>query len=114
MGGIAILVTLVLPLLLSPKRLIGKLVLTKYCLGCHNTRAKIGGLVLEDVPAENPASRPDVWEKVIRRVKAGEMPPAGLPTPGEPSLKAFAADVGRDLDAAARRAPYAGEPSSAG
>ena len=110
MGGIAILVTLFLPLLLSAEAVNREGVVTKYCLGCHNTRAKIGGLVLEDVPVENPASRPDVWEKVIRRVKAGEMPPAGLPTPGEPSLKAFAADVGRDLDAAARRAPYAGEP----
>jgi len=43
---------------------------TSYCLTCHNARAKTGGLVLEGLdPADAPA-HPDVWEKVIRKVRA--------------------------------------------
>jgi hypothetical protein len=84
-------------------------VVTRYCVTCHNARTKAAGFVLEGVPAGNPAARPEVWEKVLRRVKAGEMPPAGMPTPGQPALKAFAAELVADLDTATRRKPYAGQ-----
>src|SRR3954453_23110785 len=105
-----ILVPFVIPLLLAAEALNKEALLTKYCLTCHNTRAKIGGFVLEGMTAENPGSRPEVWEKVVRRIKAGEMPPAGLPNPGAPSLKAFTAELVQNLDDAARRTPYAGQP----
>jgi cytochrome c551/c552 len=82
--------------------------LKQYCVACHSTNVKSGGFVLQGVPAENPVDRAEVWEKVVRRVRAGEMPPAGMPTPGEASLKAFTAELVRDLDAAATRSPYAG------
>ena len=59
---------------------------------------------------QDPAGRADIWEKVVRRVKAGEMPPTGMPTPGQPALKAFTTELVRDLDAAAQRTPYAGQP----
>src|SRR5687768_13333163 len=76
-------------------------VLTRYCVTCHNTRTKAGGFVLEGVPAGDPAASPEIWEKVVRRVQAGEMPPAGIPSPGQDSLKALAAELIKDLDAAA-------------
>ena len=82
----------------------------KYCVTCHNSRAKTGGLVLEGVSPDDPAGGPDIWEKVIRKINSGEMPPAGMPSPGQPALKAFTAGLIRDLDAAASRVPYAGPP----
>jgi hypothetical protein len=84
--------------------------LNQYCASCHNRKAATAGLVLENSEPEHPDSRPELWEKVVRRLNAGEMPPAGLPRPDTPSLKAFTAGVIDDLDAAARRAPYAGRP----
>jgi hypothetical protein len=110
MHGIASVIALAAPLLLAAEGVNREAVLAKYCVGCHNARAKSGGLVLEGLSAADPAAQPDVWEKVVRKVKVGEMPPAGLPTPGKSSLKAFATELERELDAAAQRTPYAGQP----
>ena len=82
----------------------------QYCLGCHGNAAAAGGLALEGVPADEPAKYPEVWEKVARRVKAGEMPPAGVPRPERSAARAFAAGLTDALDAAAREHPYAGRP----
>ena len=57
-----------------------------------------------------PASRPDVWEKVVHKVTTGEMPPPGMPRPDAASLKAFTAGLVNELDAAGRKQPYAGRP----
>jgi len=82
----------------------------KYCLGCHNTRSKAGGFVLEGVNAADPAARPDVWEKAIKRVRAREMPPEGMPRPDDPAAAEFTSALASELDAHARRAPFAGAP----
>lgn len=82
--------------------------LKRYCLTCHNARTKVGGFVLEGVSPLDPAARPDIWEKVVRRIKAGEMPPAGMPNPGEDAWKALATGLVDDIDAAGREQPYAG------
>jgi hypothetical protein len=63
---------------------------------------------LENSELSQPASRPEVWEKVILKLKAGEMPPAGLPRPDSGSLAAFTTGLIHDLDTAAGNAPYAG------
>src|SRR5260370_3090968 len=77
---------------------------------CHSQSAKAGGLVLEGVPSDAPALRPEIWEKVIRKVGSGEMPPPGLPGPGPAVLKDFVSGLVRDLDVATRRQPYPGKP----
>ena len=51
------------------------LVVDKYCVTCHNSRLKTGGLVLEDSRVDRPGERADVWEKVIRKIRGGSMPP---------------------------------------
>lgn len=66
--------------------------------------------MLENSGSEHPDSRPDFWEKVIRKLNAGEMPPAGMPRPDAVSLKAFSESLIRDLDAAAHKEPFAGRP----
>ena len=66
--------------------------------------------MLDNSGSEHPDSHPDVWEKVIRKLNAGEMPPAGMPRPDAVSLKAFSEALIHDLDAAAHKAPFAGRP----
>ena len=55
--------------------------LRQYCLGCHNERAKIGGLVLEGKDVEHVAADAAIWEKVVRKIRTGMMPPSGARRP---------------------------------
>lgn len=82
----------------------------RYCVACHDAKTKAGGLVLAGLSTGNPATAPDVWEKVIKRVRAGEMPPAGVPKPDAAAAQSFTAKLERSLDDAAARSPYAGRP----
>ena len=84
--------------------------LDRYCVSCHSEASKTAGIVLHHSEVSNPAARPDLWEKVIRKLKSGEMPPAGMPRPDDASLRAFSTGLANDLDAASRSAPYAGRP----
>ena len=84
--------------------------LNQHCTACHNQKAKVAGLVLEASQPDRPGERPDLWEKVIRRLNAGEMPPQGSPRPDAASVKEFTTGLTAELDTAARRAPYAGRP----
>ncbi len=68
----------------------------KYCAGCHSAAAKVGGFVIEG----DPVTRPDVWEKAIKRVRAGEMPPASVPGPGAAERKSFVDGLTVELDKA--------------
>ena len=80
-----------------------------YCLDCHNSRLKTGGLVLEDVATGNLNDRAGVWEKVVKRLGAEEMPPRAAANRPHPALsKAFRDSLIADLDAGARRHPFAG------
>ena len=82
----------------------------RYCLGCHSASAHAGGFVLKGVSGDNPAERPGIWEKVIRRLGAGEMPPAAAPQPGNAEADAFSDELIDELDKAAQIEPYAGRP----
>src|SRR3954469_13241079 len=46
-----------------------------YCVTCHSERAKTGGLVLENLDPQNTAANAETWEKVVRKVRGGMMPP---------------------------------------
>ena len=56
-------------------------VLDTYCIGCHSERLQTGGLVLEGLDAEDVGPNAAIWEKVVRKVQAGAMPPAGSRRP---------------------------------
>ena len=74
--------------------------LTQYCLGCHNARAKVGGLTLDPASLEHIGSEAAIWEKVVKKVKTGMMPPSGARRPEREMLDAFAGSVERRLDLA--------------
>jgi hypothetical protein len=74
--------------------------LKQYCITCHNERAKTGGLVLDTELSKLAADR-ERWEKVVRKVRTGMMPPSGAPRPARERLDAFAASMETRLDAVA-------------
>jgi hypothetical protein len=98
------------PLTAAPQMESRQTFITQYCLGCHNQKSRVAGLSLENAAAENPSSHPEIWERVVHKIDAAEMPPAGAPRPDKTVLKQFAAGLASDLDAAARNTPYAGRP----
>ena len=82
---------------------------SQYCLACHNAKAKVAGLVLEGQTSDHPGKNSDLWEKVARRLVAGEMPPPTAPRKPDLALaKAFGASLMAELDAAAGKTPYTG------
>ncbi|HEY7173013.1 MAG TPA: DUF1592 domain-containing protein [Vicinamibacterales bacterium] len=82
-------------------------VVDKYCVSCHNPRLKTGGLVL-DASELNLARDGATWEKVVRKLRTGAMPPAGLPRPDQASSDAAAGYLEQELDRAAAAHPNPG------
>src|SRR4030095_5441806 len=70
----------------------------RYCVTCHNPRMKAGGLAFDALPFANASSEPPTWEKVIRKVRTGMMPPAGAPRPDRATLDHLAGAAENTLD----------------
>ena len=80
----------------------------RYCVTCHNARLRTAGLVLEGLDVSNVAPGAPTWEKVLRKLRGREMPPAGRPRPADAEYDALAAHLTAALDRTARRAPNPG------
>jgi hypothetical protein len=85
-------------------------VLDKYCVTCHSARLKTAGLVLEAMDSSSVARDTVVWEKVVRRLRAGSMPPQGAPRPDAATYAAAPGWLETALDQTARERPNAGRP----
>jgi hypothetical protein len=83
----------------------------QYCIGCHNGRLKTAGLVLDSRDVEHPSADAVVWEKVIRKVQVGMMPPIGVPQPDPATRRALVTALSGALDEAARANPNPGRPA---
>jgi hypothetical protein len=83
-------------------------VLTPYCITCHNDRARTGDLSLEHADLANVPGSAALWEKVIRKVRAGMMPPAGMPRPDAAALDGFVSYLETSIDRAAAVSPRPG------
>jgi hypothetical protein len=88
----------------EPRGAVDSALIGKYCTDCHNQDQWSGGLSLEHVGTANVGQDAELWEKVVRKVRTGMMPPAGEPRPDDGSLQAFAGSLERELDRAARGA----------
>ncbi|MEO5924175.1 MAG: DUF1592 domain-containing protein [Bryobacteraceae bacterium] len=55
--------------------------LNQYCVGCHNDKIKASNFTLEKADLSSVGDHPEVWERVIRKMRAGMMPPPGMPRP---------------------------------
>src|SRR5580658_2735715 len=60
--------------------------LNQYCTGCHNEKLKTGGLMLDKLDLDQAGANPEVWEKVVRKLQAGMMPPAGAARPDRKTM----------------------------
>ena len=96
------------PAVPSPTAAAGGALIGRYCAGCHNSRVRAGGLALETLDRARVGDDGATWEKVVRKVRAGVMPPVGLPRPDEPTIDRFVSALQTDLDAAAARQPNPG------
>ena len=75
----------------------------QYCVTCHNDRLRQGDLSLADVDPAHPAAHAATLEKVIRKLRAGLMPPARRPRPDEATLAAFVEGLERSKKSGGRR-----------
>jgi mono/diheme cytochrome c family protein len=85
-------------------------VINKYCVTCHNDRAKTAGLVLERMDYADLAAGAEVWEKVVRKVRVGMMPPQGAPQPDAGTRRALVSWLTDALDHGAALHPNPGRP----
>jgi hypothetical protein len=74
--------------------------LNQYCVTCHNQRAKIGGLTIDAMDLDHVAADAETWEKVVRKIRTGMMPPSGARRPERAALDGFAAEIEARLDRA--------------
>jgi mono/diheme cytochrome c family protein len=86
--------------------------LDTYCVTCHNQRLKTAGLTLDAAEVTAPHGNPDLWERVIARLRAGTMPPAGRPRPAAATAQAIAGWLESEIDRAWIARPNPGRLSA--
>ena len=82
--------------------------LAKYCVTCHSERLKTVGLVIDPTGVARPGDQSETWEKVLRQVRAGTMPPPGVPRPPQAFYTRAAGYLARELEASAAARPNPG------
>jgi mono/diheme cytochrome c family protein len=82
--------------------------LDTFCVGCHNAKAKAGGLALDVLPLDGVAAHADVWEKSVRKLRGRLMPPPTARQPSQTEIDAFVTWVEGRLDTEAAAGPAAG------
>jgi mono/diheme cytochrome c family protein len=82
--------------------------LDRYCGTCHNERLKTGGLSLERIDLSRPHAQPEVWEKVVRKLRTGVMPPPNMLQPPQAERLALSAWLETSLDVASAAKPNPG------
>jgi len=83
-------------------------VITTYCVSCHNQRLKTAGLALDTLDITQPAANAEVWERVIAKLRAGSMPPAGRPRPDAATYRMLASWLEGEIDRAWAVSPSSG------
>jgi hypothetical protein len=87
-------------------------VIDKYCTTCHNQKLRTAGLELVTLDLTTPGANAEVWEKVIAKLRAGSMPPPGMPRPDAATYHAVASALEREIDRAWEASPNPGRISA--
>ena len=82
--------------------------LDKYCVTCHSDRLKTANLSLQGLDLGHVADHAEVWEKVIRKLRAGVMPPPDLPRPSLAEYEGLRDWLETEIDRAAAKKPNPG------
>ncbi|MBI4471212.1 MAG: DUF1587 domain-containing protein, partial [Acidobacteria bacterium] len=78
------------------------------CVTCHNDRARTAGVDLSSIDLQNISQNAELLEKVVHKVRTGQMPPAGRPRPDQRASAAMVAWLESELDRAAAANPNPG------
>jgi hypothetical protein len=92
---------------LSPHRA----TLNRYCVTCHNEKLRTADLLLDRADLEKVSESPEIWEKVVGKLRSGAMPPAGAPRPDKPTYDSVASYLEKELDRAAAVKSDPGRPA---
>jgi mono/diheme cytochrome c family protein len=76
-------------------------ILNRYCAGCHNPRVKSGNFVLDGLDVSRVGDNPEAWEKIVRKLRGGVMPPSKQPRPDEAAYAKLLSTLEERLDQAA-------------
>ena len=83
--------------------------LNRYCVTCHNERLRTAELTLDTADINHVPEGQVIWEMVVRKLRTGAMPPAGMPRPNPAAASALASYLEKELDLAATARPNPGE-----
>jgi len=83
-------------------------IVTQYCVTCHNDALKTAGLTLANMDPNNLGKDADIWEKVLRKLRNREMPPAGMPRPDASVYDGFISHIESGLDQLSENNPRPG------
>jgi hypothetical protein len=90
--------------LTSPNRAL----LDQYCIGCHNQRSKTGGVAFDTMDITDLSKQPDIWEKAVKKLRGGLMPPPGSRQPDRAMVDTFVSSLENALDQTAAKLPNPG------
>jgi mono/diheme cytochrome c family protein len=88
----------------SPQRAL----LDQYCVTCHNQRAKTANVMFDTMDLANLSNDAKIWERAVRKLRGGMMPPPGARQPDRATVDAFATWLENSLDQAAASNPNPG------
>ncbi len=83
-----------------------------YCVTCHNQKLHTAGLALDTLDVTHPGANPEVWEKVVAKLRAGSMPPPKMPRADEATYRVIASTLENELDKAWEAKPNPGRISA--
>ena len=99
----------------SPAALVAaphRALLDRYCVTCHNQKLKTAGLMLDRADLDKVTEEDPLWEKILGKLRAGAMPPAGMPRPEKSAVEALVKFLETELDRAAAIDPNPGRPTA--
>jgi len=79
-----------------------------YCVACHNQRVKTAGIAFDNADLTDVSKDAELWEKAVRKLRGGMMPPPGARRPESAAVETFVSALERELDASAARNPNPG------
>ena len=82
--------------------------INQYCVTCHNDKAKTAGLMLDELDIDHPGLHAEAWEKVVRKLRGGMMPPQGMPRPQQAQVDGLITWLEASLDKSAAAHPDPG------
>ena len=89
-------------------------VLTQYCVACHNDRVKTAGVSVTPTSSKTPLENPELWEKIVLKLRHRHMPPIGMRRPDEHTYESVVGSLVKTLDNAAANHPNPGGPPRSG